>query len=38
MQHIYIYGFVMHKGIPIAVVRLRHKKTVRQYVLVVLEY
>ena len=31
-------GFVMHKGIPIALVRLRHKKTVRQYVLVVLEY
>ena len=31
-------GFVMHKGIPIAVVRLRHKKTVRKYVLVVLEY
>ena len=22
-------GFVMHKGIPIATVRLRHKKTVR---------
>jgi len=31
-------GFVMHKGIPIAIVRLRNKKTVRQYVLVVLEY
>ena len=32
-------GFVMYKGIPIAIVRLRHKKkTVRQYVLVVLEY
>ena len=31
-------GFVMHKGIPIAIFRLRHKKTVRQYVLVVLEY
>jgi len=31
-------GFVMHKGIPIAIVRLRHKKTLRQYVLVVLEY
>jgi ABC-type proline/glycine betaine transport system permease subunit len=30
-------GFVMHKGIPIAIVRLRHKK-LRQYVLVVLEY
>jgi hypothetical protein len=31
-------GFVMHERIPIATVRLRHKKTVRQYVLVVLEY
>jgi len=30
-------GFVMHKGIPIAIVRVR-QKTVRQYVLVVLEY
>ena len=30
-------GFVMHKGIPIAIVRLR-QKTVRQYVLAVLEY
>ena len=29
-------GFVMHKGIPIAIVRLR-QKPVRQYVLV-LEY
>jgi hypothetical protein len=31
-------GFIMHKEIPIAIVRLRHKKTVRQYVLVFLEY
>jgi hypothetical protein len=31
-------GFVMHKGIPTAIVRIRHKKIVRQYILVVLEY
>jgi hypothetical protein len=31
-------SFVMHKGIPIVIVRLRLKKTVRQYVLIVLEY
>ena len=30
-------GFVMHKGIPTAIVRLRHKKIVRQYIRGLLE-
>ena len=29
-QYILSYSFVMHKGIPIAIVRLRHKKQAAQ--------